>query len=209
MKNTTLAIITSASLLFTSSATSAAVLDQSQLTEDGGVAFWGELLQAQTFTAGISGRLDQLDMALSETPSTFNELVHVSIVEWNATVPGALLGSTDFYMDDYTGSVDLSSQNISLVSGNQYAFVLSNDLSYYNLPDPYRNTGIDVKWDTDAYTGGSLWTAYSDTNWQERTGTDTLFATYVSAVPVPAAVWLFGSGLAGFLVSGLRKKKAN
>jgi peptidyl-prolyl cis-trans isomerase A (cyclophilin A) len=44
------------------------------------------------------------------------------------------------------------------------------------------------------YTGGSI------------TGANLVMVTNVSAVPVPAAVWLFGSGLLG-LVGVARKKK--
>jgi len=83
-------------------------------------------------------------------------------------------------MDDYTGTIDLSSHNIMLGAGSMYGIMLTNDLSYYSLPDPYRNTGIDVEWDTDPYSGGSLWTGYNNgTDWQECVGTDVVFTTYI------------------------------
>lgn len=194
--------------IFTLVATSpnASVLDQYQLSESGGVAFWSDYLQAQSFTAGITGRLDSLEMALSETPASFNELIHVSVVEWSGSSAGSVLGTHDVFMDDYTGAIDFSAQNIQLTSGSTYAFILSNDLSYYNVNDPYRNTGIRVLWDVDGYADGSLWTSYDGgTNWTIREGTDTLFATYMSPVPVPAAVWLFGSGLIGLI--GLSRRR--
>ena len=65
-----------------------------------------------------------------------------------------------------------------------YGIVLTNDLSYYSLPVPYRNTGIDVQWDSDPYSGGSLWAGLFDaTLWLIRTGTDVVFATYMEPMP--------------------------
>ena len=159
----------------------AEILDQQQLLEDGGVAFWSDLPQVQTFTSGISGKLVKVDLALTESPDTFNEMVHVSIVAWNINQPGTVLGSSSFYIDDFTGSVDFSSQSIFLTAGSIYGIMLTNDLSYYSVPDPYRNTGIRVKWDTDPYAEGSLWTGYDNAaDWQEREGTDVVFATYMA-----------------------------
>jgi len=146
----------------------------------GGVAFWSDCPQVQTFTPSMSGKLVQVDLALGESPPTFNEMVHVRIVEWNTNQPGIILGGSDFLMDDYTGTIDLSSHNIMLGAGSMYGIMLTNDLSYYSLPDPYRNTGIDVEWDTDPYSGGSLWTGYNNgTDWQECVGTDVVFTTYI------------------------------
>jgi hypothetical protein len=161
-----------------------AVLDQQQLLKDGGVAFWSDLPQVQTFTPSIPGKLVGVDLALSVSFG-FNEMVHVSIVVWDTNQPGVVLGGSDFFMDDFTGTVDLSSQNIILNAGYMYGIVLTNDLSYYaGPPVPNRSTGIDVQWDTDPYSGGSLWTGYSDaTNWIIRTGTDVVFATYMEPMP--------------------------
>jgi len=40
----------------------AELLDQQQLLEDGGVAFWSDLPQVQTFTPSMSGKLVKLDL---------------------------------------------------------------------------------------------------------------------------------------------------
>lgn len=164
----------------------AATLDQQQLLTNGSVAFWSDLPQVQTFTPSISGKLVKVDLALNESPATFNEMVHVSIVVWNTNQPGTVLGGSDFAMDDFTGTVDFSSQNIILNAGSMCGVMLSNDLSYYGGPlDPYRNTGIDVQWGTNPYAGGSLWTGYNDaTDWQERAGTDVVFATYMHFINI-------------------------
>ncbi len=196
----------------TASVTAAPIIDQSQAATDGGVAFWSDLQQAQTFTAGITGQLTQLDVPLGLSRGvgfTGDETAYISLVEWGTNMPGTVLGSTSVLLSGASTlqSLDLTSENIFLTAGSMYAFVLSNDLTYYNLPDPYRNTGIQVQWSTDPYTEGSLWTRYS-TGWAERSGTDTVFTTYVNASPVPAPsiLFLFAAGLAG--LGYIRRKQA-
>ncbi len=177
------------------------IVDQSQATTNGGVAFWSDLQQAQTFTAGITGQLTQLDVPLGlnrGTGFTGNETAYISLVEWGTNAPGTVLGNTSILLSSASTlqSLDLTSENIFLTAGSMYAFVLSNDLTYISLPDPYRNTGIRVQWDADSYTGGSLWTHYSS-GWAERSGVDTVFTTYVNAVPAPSVLFLLAGGLAG------------
>lgn len=54
-----------------------------------------------------------------------------------------------------------------------------------------------------------LATAFSDGKWKVDATTGTVsYVGQVSAVPVPAAVWLFGSGLLGLVGIGRRRKQA-
>lgn len=62
------------------------------------------------------------------------------------------------------------------------------DLSVYNAGGAFAELPLI------GYTGGSI------------TGANLVMVTNVAAVPVPAAVWLFGSGLLG-LIGFARKKK--
>ena len=53
-------------------------------------------------------------------------------------------------------------------------------------------------------TSGHIYASINDTFYPNNTG---FFEANVSAVPVPAAIWLFGSALAGFGVSKRSKKR--
>ena len=90
----------------------------------------------------------------------------------------------------------------SVLAGDVLAFVLltSIDERFFAQTD-YEN----------GYAGGSRFSQNGDGNpWSNLATADLTFSTYVevSAVPVPAAVWLFGTALVGLAGFGRRRKKA-
>ncbi len=198
------------------------ILDQSQTTEDGGIAFWTyERSVAQSFTAGLSGELAGINLWMGQSgyyPGT--DLVSVSIVEWSGSEEGSELGAIDVLAPTSYASAtyfDFSDEGIELTSGNQYAIILTNELDYEDRPDPYYNMGVDVNWNDNPYASGNLftringdWVAWSSSSSDEYA--DMRFETYVlgtqvAAVPEPASLALMGMGVLGLGGGLFRRKK--
>jgi len=197
--------IFTATLLIFAGVSQAVVLDQSQEQLGGSwLVTCPDWYFAQTFTAGLSGQLDKIDVYLENTffseidlyPTTF------SIVNVNDEVPtDSVLGMV--YADNLVSgwnSIDFSSQSVFLNAGNQYAIVLYND-------DPERYFGDSTQWrasSLDPYVGGSLWVyiygewtqvitppeGYPDEIFYDK---DAAFRTYM--VPEPATLLFFALGL--------------
>lgn len=177
-------------LSLTNNVRAASEVDQQQLLKNGGIAFWSNVVLAQTFTPTDSGKLEQLYLplgfnasALAVSSGITSATVHVDVCEWLSNRPGPVLGSVDvdvYYKEVFPGTIDMSEQRIVLEVGRQYAILLSNDLKYGNVT-PYRNTGVDCFWD-NVYTNGSIWSGYYMNNsfsWLERATADIVFATYM------------------------------
>jgi len=117
----------------------------------------------------------------------------------------ASIFSTDAYgMPAPTGTVDGSSIDVdfsSLRLGGSIAS-LSGSIPLWPL-----TTSLDTGF-YDSNTGDFelTWVNHSGSGWLHKDITVTL-SGYLTTVPVPAAVWLFGSGLLG-LVGVARRKKA-
>lgn len=160
-------VVFSAVLLIIAGASQAVVLDQSQEQLGGNwLVICPDWSIAQTFTTGLSGQLDKIDVYLDNTffseidlyPTTF------SIVNVDNEVPtDSVLGTV--YADNLVSgwnSIDFSSQSILLNDGNQYAIVVYND-------DSERYSGDSTQWrasNSDVYDEGSLW-IYIDGEWTQ------------------------------------------
>lgn len=209
--------------LFLCPTAQAALLDQSQTSSDGSVAFWNfERAVAQTFTPSISGYLDSLSLELLASGDSeaqgLVEPIHIAIIEWgNSGPPSAggenILGQVDSSLEIDTSptweSFSFLSQNVYLEADTMYAILLANDLLYPN-PVPYRNTGINVQWDGNLYDRGGLWSIYGAA-WSPwpygEENADAAFQTYMAtsaSVPEPATMLLLASGLLG--LAGLRSR---
>ena len=185
----------------------APVIDQSQTSHNGSIAFWSDSHIAQTFIPQVEGYLDYIVLGLGYTG--VEVFAHIEIVNWNNSSPGSVLGQVDTLVSIAGPSsaltqIDFSTQNIALEAGNLYGIVLSNDL----IPGlSTSQLGTDVQWDDNLYADGALWSnrfgswnywPYGDPN------TDMRFETYMDPVPIPGALWLLGSGLVGLI--GIRRK---
>ncbi len=181
----------------------ASILDQHQ-EQIGGcwLVISPEWYIAQTFTAGMTGQLEKVDVFL-ENSFTSHGLypTTVSVVNVEDSVPsGSVLGSV--YRDNLTAgfnSVNFLFQYVFLTVGTQYGIVLFND-------DPYPYLGPSTQWcckDSDVYPAGALW-SYTSGVWTQTItppgggpdetlyDKDAAFRTYM--IPEPATILLLGLG---------------
>jgi hypothetical protein len=141
------------------------------------------------------------DSGVSLTTGTFNI---------NATVLGIATNGTG-------GFIDLPDQNFSLTSTGTYAggsgafsgsFVVGGglltgtftNLSVMSLGGDYASFGGAV-----SYTGGTMQGSFTGGNITGSIAGANVIAKLGTVVPVPAAIWLFGSGLIGFIAVARRK----
>jgi hypothetical protein len=187
-------------------------LDQSSPIEgvSGGPVLTDDQNFAQTFTSGIAGNLVQLDIALAATAQAMSGFT-VSIYGESGSGPetGAPALFSQFYDASYVSvlpdeaftSFDVASAGIVVGVGDQLSIVVSRDVSFQ---DAFVNNDIIVWSSGENYSAGNAYKGASATGpWTAVEG-DQAFQTHVSAVPVPAAAWLFGSALAG--LGWLRRK---
>ena len=183
----------------------AVTLDQYQWTSGGsrslgtGTAY----MKAQTFTAGLSGTLDHVNISLDRTSVAM--IMQIREVASNGTPSDSILGSYNLSDSVYGwNSFYFNTQNIQMTSGEQYAIVFWKEVSDSQY--------LDVIWDGDSYAGGQAW-QMSSGQWElmsldDGNGADLLFSTYVDiltngnpTVPVPGALLLasIGSGVLGYV----------
>jgi len=96
-------------------------------------------------------------------------------------------------------TLDFSGWIMTLDGTENHAFGATQNLATYNFDGT--NFTLDYHWDAATNNGGTPLGSAMVTEY------DLHLAGTVSSVPVPAAVWLFGSGLLG-LVGMARRKKA-
>jgi hypothetical protein len=170
----------------------AGVLDQSQ-TKLGSTfqVVWDAQLVAQTFTAGITGRLDQVDVAVDKFPSVGTVPLTVEIRGVSSGVPsGPALASASVPAASvpHTFPVEFVSVPLappaSVTAGIQYAIVLSSFCGSpgcygWNIeyPDPYPGRGMAI----------SL-RPMDSPDWIPLPFNDLAFKTYVAPPVVPPVV---------------------
>jgi hypothetical protein len=210
-------------MLMTHGVIAASILDQSFIPSPS-AAYQGNIIrsfggsyvdQAQTFTVGVDGTLTNVEVLIEGFNQTADLLVDI-----RPTVGGipilddqAILGEVAIPGTTIPGfphtfiNVDFSSQNIQVTSGSVLALVLKIDRSSV--------LGGDYSWrgeTGDLYTSGVAYTRAdfgSGYEWLAPTSggltVDYGFKTFVNPIPIPSALWLFGSGLLGLI--GLSKRK--
>lgn len=185
------ALVIAGGLLIVEPASATGTLDQSQGATSGlEVTAAGSEWVAQTFTAGVTGNLDQVDLFLFRVGSPGDLTVQIQAV--SADVPsGSVLATTTVTQarvgDSFTWvSVPLSSP-ARVTAGTQYAIVLSapsaagfpGDLYAWNFVfgNPY-SAGRVVISSTSGSSWGDFAVVFDDG--------DAAFKTYVT--PVPTAI---------------------
>lgn len=168
------------------------------------------LQNAQSITTTVAGVLDNIGVEIYNTGLAIDDLT-LSIYTAVGGVPGTLIGSVTEPIASFpsgtniTTTIDFSGLGIflspstqyvltasvatPLLTNSQYVWTSTTDSGYSGGVPLYNNGGT-----------GDPWQPYPAHN-------DFVFGVYVNSVPIPPALWLFGSGLLG-LVGIARRKKA-
>jgi hypothetical protein len=177
--------VTGALILGVASPASAGTLDQQQTTSTTNAGLFTNQSAAQTFTAGISGVVDQADLLLFKTGPTPNP-VTVEIRNVSAGKPATTaLASASIPISAITTApatfVPVTfTTPAPVTAGTQYALVA------------YSVTGVDaVGWNyqdnTNVYPAGTLFISNESVppvdGWNEQVGDDFAFRTYVGPAP--------------------------
>ena len=174
--------VAAAAALMPAAGAAAGTLDQQQtLSNFGGLQVASNNSKAQTFTAGLTGQLDQIDLALSGMSATTP--LTVQIRDGSATAPGdTVLASASVPTSAVTSSESfvpiIFASPTSVTAGTQYSIVALNDSSGWFWYAGKTDTA-------SAYEGGRL---YSSPNGPPATGpwfegntmADFEFKTYVA-----------------------------
>jgi hypothetical protein len=153
------------------------------------------LSQAETFTAGISGYFDHLDLAL-EMP-TGGWATHVELRDASSGSPAGSLLATVVRTeptDTVPGSwfaFDFSTFKVPIIAGHVYSIVLWNDAPFPPNSGFDPGTFVYTSWAPSSYRLGSMWvnTQSHDAaqSWVQDDpvqtgGADLAFRTYVATV---------------------------
>lgn len=193
-----------------------ATTDFGAFLEDVSSVYGDNAYQAQTFTVGVNGTLDHIDVLLGAADPSSGSFTfelrstngagapdYTGLALATATANYDLTSSTETYT-----TLDFSSAGIAVSAGDSFAIVGLTG-SGVGLSGPHAANWLGS--DTDPYSGGAYYASFfADPGTMLIDGTagyDLNFRTYVdtSVVPVPATVWLFGSGLIGMI--GVAKRK--
>lgn len=183
-----IAAAAAAAMLLPAVGASAGTLDQQQtISNFGGLQVSSHNSKAQTFTAGLTGQLDQVDLALSlmsmSTPLT------VEIRDGSDTAPGdTVLASASVPTSAASSSESFVpitfADPTSVTAGAQYTIVAFNDSSGWFWYAGKTDTA-------SAYEGGKLYSSPDDVTpgggpWFEgNVMADLEFKTYVAPPPPP------------------------
>ena len=203
--------VAAAAALIPAAGASAGTLDQQQtISNFGGLQVDSSNSKAQTFTAGITGQLDQVDLALSgmsvTTPLT------VQIRDGSATAPGdTVLASASVPTTAVTSSESFVpitfTSPASVTAGTQYSIVALN--GSVPISGWFWYSGQAAP--DSAYVGGKLYGVMNGTGtgpWAEgNPQADFEFKTYVVPPPPPDPGGGSGTSPTGERAAALKKCK--
>ena len=199
-----------------SSASAAIIVDQEFSTTDDpnhntGLGIVVDSL-AQSFTVGVSGILNSIEfniLGINATDDVTFDIRNMVGGSPDALESNALFSTVisngdigSFGSQPYSWSsivVDVSSANLSVSAGDQYAFVLGSEIGQeYGVQTDYLN----------GYSGGNRFQQLGDgTAFGSSDFFDLTFKTTVNQVPEPSILALFSASLAGLGLIRRRKKQ--
>ena len=158
-----------------------------------------------------------------QTDGTLGVLREGNIENWSITLFAPNLNAGNPYTFDITsgdtflrgtdGTTPVSATSTELMydfGTSGYFMLMSNIVSVPGTTTAYfwclETSGCSGGPDLSEHIGHTISTGSIADQWVQYTDTDTVVFATVTAVPVPAAVWLFGSGLLG-LVGFARRKR--
>lgn len=176
-------------MAFTAAPVAAGTLDQQQTTANNVPPVAAGVAQAQVFTAGLNGQLDQVDVLVSRNvtfeggPGT-----DLTVEIWTVTagvpdspVPGASVTVLQADVPANTQTWVAVPISAPSVAGTQYAIVLSAPAATLSCPD---DCWIWWAFDGDPYAGGAAYATNGPPIWELKQQ-DQAFRTYVAA-PAPS-----------------------
>jgi hypothetical protein len=183
-----LASVTSVALLLGIAASaSAGTLDQQQTSSNGGFGVFSTQSDAQTFTAGITGDLDQADLNLS-TVGTPPATVSVEIRTTSAGKPTATVLASGTVATSALGRSAafvpvLFATPAPVTAGSQYALVAYSPGIVGNA------VGWSIQGSGGGYSGGEAFDSGDSlppgANWNRFSSDDFAFKTFVVPAPPP------------------------
>jgi hypothetical protein len=184
-------VVVCSAVLVAAPAAGAGVLDQSQPVLTNSASFASStIVTAQTFTAGLSGRLDQVDLAVTRAGASAATPLNVEIRTVAAGLPtSVVLGSTTVPTASFpVGSLPNAFVSVPLPApvpvsaGTQYAVVLSSaNCGFANC------FNWNISLGTNPYPSGAAFFSQSGAPFAPFTASDFAFKTYVAQAPTAKA----------------------
>jgi hypothetical protein len=179
---TTAAVVATAGLLGAAPAAAQGTLDQSFTDTSGAIGVFGAIQLAQTFTAGRTGLLPEVDLELEGEGNPLT--VDIETADANHHPSGTVLASTTIPASAVLPGVfrwtpAVFSAPTFVVAGTQYAIVLADPANMGN-----GGGGFVARYGDSTYPGGyGLVSMDSGTTWFDFRGEALGFKTYVESEP--------------------------